>query len=51
MLLLEAQDMLGLIINLCLLVLLGGFLDDLSSAKLQLLIGLLLEECDVLHHL
>ena len=43
--------MLGNIINFGLLFLSGWFLDALSSTKLQLLISLLLNYCNMLHHL
>ncbi len=43
--------MLGRIINSGLLLLFGWFLDVLSSTKLQLLISLLLNDCNMLHHL
>jgi hypothetical protein len=50
-LLLKFNDMLGRIINSGLFFLFGWFLDALSSTKLQLLISLLLNDCNMLHHL
>ncbi len=50
-LLFKFNDMLGRIIISGLLLLFGWPLDALSSTKLQLLISLLVNYCNVLHHL